>query len=234
MPVVCEKSKTVYFPIPKVACTSLKIFFWQVNNGRPLPIKPGLLNALRHRLGWRVPKIQVQALDGYRTEDFDPGITVAEGFETVVLVRDPVRRFKSAWSNKVNQAIFRQHGELATIRDAGLPLDPTFGEFLENFSAYARVSRPVRRHTSNMVRYLGDDIRRFDRVFKLEDMPRFEQYLSDRLGHSVRIPRENRSSATSRDAALSDHHREILAALTADDYRLLEGYYQFAEAITTI
>ena len=106
MPVTCQTTKTLYFPIPKVACTSLKKRFWELKNGRSFPNQKTLFRRVRRHLGIPMAEVRIQSEVGYETVDFNSLVELPAGFESLAIVRDPVARLKSAWSNKVRENFF--------------------------------------------------------------------------------------------------------------------------------
>lgn len=225
MAVYCDRARTVYFPVPKAACTSLKVLFWEINNDRPRPEKMPFFARLRRRLGGSIEGETLQTEEGYRTLDFDPGIEIPEGYDRLAVIRDPLARLQSAWSNKVKHRIFARHGELRALAERRLSSSPTFAEFIDRYDDYREVSVPVRRHTGTFAKYLGDDLDWYDCVFTVEQLAELEAYLRARIGNGFAIPTRNQSKPDTRDARLTKSHRDKLARILESDYRLLSRYY---------
>ena len=225
MAVFCDRARTVYFPVPKAACTSLKVLFWEINHERPRPEKISVLARLRRKLGANIEGETLQTEEGYRTLDFDPAIEIPPGYDRLAVIRDPLARLQSAWSNKVNHRMFARHRELRTLAERGLTSSPTFAEFIDRYEDYCAWSVPVQRHTGSFAQYLGEDIDWYDRVFTVEQLADLEAYLRERVGNGLAIPMRNQSRPDTRDSRLSQSHRAKLATILESDYRLLGRYY---------
>jgi hypothetical protein len=228
MSVVSEKTRIFYVVVPKAACTSIKMTFLELAGGAAVPP----LSLTDKLLGRRVPKPRsVHQIDGYITAEFGTGAPPPAGFARISVVRDPLARLHSAWSNKVGSTVFGLRGELEALQAAGLPLDPSFGAFLENYARYRETSRPAAIHTRPLRWHLGDDLGWYDRVFKLEKLGAFEAYVSERAGRPVRVPRENPSAAVTRPLEFGSRHVDLARKILADDYALLAGHYDFDTAL---
>jgi hypothetical protein len=231
MAVTCDRARTAYFPVPKVACTSLKVFFWEINNGRSRPDKIALASRLRRKLGLNIFGETLQSEEGYRTLDFDPQVPVPDGFDRVAVIRDPLARLHSAWSNKVKRDLFERHREVAMLEANGLSPAPTFAQFIDHYDEYRKLSVPVRRHTGSFTQYLGNDLGWFNQVFQIEELDRFERYVQDRVGFPVRIPSRNRRKPDPRNDRLGAGHLDKVAGILADDYRLLRDFYDVESSL---
>ena len=231
MAIICDRARTVYFPVPKAACTSLKALFWEINHGRAWPRKLSWSARVRRKLGLSIFGETLQTEVGYRTENFDPGIVIPPDYERIAVVRDPLARLHSAWSNKVNRKMFERHHEVEKLGSLGLSSSPTFAEFVEHFDEYRSQSIPVARHTGGFTQYLGDDLDWFTHVFPIERLQDLEAYLQERTKYDVRIPIRNKGRPEVRAKSLNTGHRDMLAVILADDYRLLANFYSLDEAI---
>lgn len=222
MPVTCDNLQLSYYPVPKVACTSLKMLFWELAHGRPY--RPRLrLGSMR-----RPQHTGIHSVEGYRTRSWNASPLPPAGCETLVVVRDPIARLHSAWRNKATRRVLAR-GELEDLTDEGLPHEPDFGTFVDRLEAYRFVSRPVRIHTHPLAWHLGPDLGFFDHVFELERVDALLGLLSARAGRPVSMPRRNASEVDVRSDALTAAQRARLAELTAPDYAWLRGRYD-AEA----
>lgn len=221
MAVLSPTCRLVYFPIPKVACTSVKTVLWALEPKTP-----------RERLAQVFgPKQDVHHHPNYQTVPYDAGFSAPDGYETVALIRDPVLRLRSAWSNKVNADAFDRWNQSFAIKQAGLPLNPDFSTFLENFDAYTLLSRSARLHTRPHWLYLGPDFSTIDHLFKLEDSAAFFAMLGERSGRPVAPSFENTAQADGRDGSVTATNIDQLRALTTRDYDLMKGAYSFDAAV---
>ena len=119
---------------------------------------------------------------------------------------------------------------LAAAENEGLPLNPGFGEFIDHFYDYRAVSRPVRVHTTPYSWHLGNDIRFFDRVFKLERIGEMTEFLSGRLERPFPVRHENKSAPDVREANLTARQIDRLLQISEPDYTLLGDMYDIGKA----
>ena len=229
MSVISNKARTFYVVLPKAACTSVKTMFWELETGGG-PARPGLMDRIRARLGAKKPAPAIHHVDGYVTREFGSASEVPGGYERICVVRDPLSRLRSGWSDKVGREVFASRGETGTVVAAGLELDPTFGAFVDNLDRYREISRPARVHSRAYAWHLGADLGWYDQIFPIEEMSRLESYLSGRTGAEIRIPRRNEGAGSRRPLAIEARHGEILRARLAEDYALVGGLYDFDQA----
>jgi hypothetical protein len=228
MSVVSRRARLVYVVVPKAACTIVKTMLYDLDVGGDRRPKQGLRDRL---LGRPAPgPTSIHQIDGYVTRPFDSA-GVPEGFARFAVLRDPLSRLHSAWSNKTGSGPFEQRGETGAILAAGLPVDPTFGEFLEGYERYRALSVPAAVHTRPLRWHLGDDLGWFDRLFRLEAIADLEPWVSERAGVPVRLARENRGAPAGRALGLEDHHIDLARRILADDYALLAGLYDFGSGL---
>lgn len=232
MPVISHSLQLVYFDIPKVGCTTLKTLLWEIDHGTPFRRWTDLsfMDRLRRRL-WldrsTLANSGIHYQPGYRTWSYDraQSLDIPEGYARLTVLRDPIARIFSAWTNKMTQAVFAARDEEEDLRNEGLPTMPGFGEFIERFEEYCRFSRPVRVHTYPYRWHLGPDLGAYDAVFRLEDGAALESYLSARQGAPVTMGRRNRTTTFDRDAQLTPSQTDRLVALTRDEYAWTGGLY---------
>jgi hypothetical protein len=200
-----------YQPLPKVACTSIKEALFRLTFGHPYGPESGL--GLSH----------VHAYYEMRMRD------VGAAPWRFTVVRDPIKRFLSGYSNRV-----RHHKELS--RDyvsrlkleppldlANFPFDPDIHQFIELFEFYRRI--PTLNHQCRPVSDALAPLSAFDKVYPFEALDELSADLSARAGQPVPIPHTQRGGKKVDVSELSAAEIAKLAALFADDYRLLASYY---------
>lgn len=233
MAIVSHPLKLVYFDIPKVACTSLKTLLWELEHGRPLrnTAPRRAINRLLPREA-RIPT-RIHDIDGYRTWSFARTDIAAlpQDYDRITVLRDPIARLVSAWSNKASDAVFAARDEFEDLRNEGLSTQPSFSEFLADFERYKAVSRPVRVHNHPYAWHLGPDLAFYQHVFKIEDIGALDAYLSARAGRPMAIPRANRSSAARTAPVMTPTDIERIVALTQSEYDWLGTLYDRDAAI---
>jgi hypothetical protein len=200
-----------YRPIPKVACTSLKEAFFALATG-------GKATA-EHLVGAKYIH------DYFEARQCD----VSGANFKFIVVRDPLARFLSGFTNRVMHHRELSEGYLRALRIADqLPLDsfifnPTLAQFVERFELYALVPT-IRHHFLPMADQVAD-LSAFDKVYPLEAMDTLCADISRLTGRTFVIPREQQSIAKLRAGDLSKPVRRAILQLCKRDYTLLKGYY---------
>lgn len=167
MTVILDKHKLFYAAVPKVACSSLKRMFFEVENGFPYE------NFRTNARGWYI-------------HDFYPTMPRAAfpegriaGYRRLALVREPIKRFLSAYSNRVVH-----HGDVSpeAVRKAGrfrrLTPNPELDEFIGRLEAYMAIPT-IKGHCRPMVDILGSDPGYFHAIY---DISRIDAFIEDASG----------------------------------------------------
>lgn len=221
MPVILEDHRIAYFNIPKAASTSIKHAFYRIEHGRPF--QPGDQGAQYIHQIYRV-ELPVTAADYDRFDDY----------WTFTVVRDPAKRILSAYSNRV-----LHHKDMHDMRRArlralvrGLSLTPDIETFLKKIDRYRAFSPSICEHTDRIDRFVGPDLSRLDRVYRIAELPRLTEDLSERVGRRVEIPHLQTGGPKIPLESLSRAGFDRLMAFTASEYELVREYYQPPERVT--
>lgn len=216
MPFVSHTHRIAYFPVPKVACTSLKRAMYAIENGKDFNTA-------------EFGGLTLQ--QSFPTKDFDPAwLNDLDGYWRYAVVRDPVKRVVSAYNNKIGNwsrqiaAALDNPKRRDRLLAAGIAPRPSLSEFAEKLEIYRRHFRPIRHHTDSFHVFLGPDLSRFDAIYRIEEMERLREDLSARIGQQVQFTRSNTSKR--RDRNLTPKAVDALLAYTAPDYHLLSDFYQ--------
>ncbi len=205
-----NKSRNIgYFPIPKVACTSIKAALFFVEHNRPHdPVRDD---------GSHVH----QYYDRKRSEIGDCDFRF-------IVIRDPIRRFLSAYNNRVGHhkeltyesVKERSPGALKNIE----VFQPNIAQFIDDFEMYYSVE-PIRHHTRPISESLSDGLASFTHVYRIEEIGKLRSELESRLGRDIGIPRLQTGGTDVDLKDLSRKQIEFLMDFYQEDYRLLNGYY---------
>ena len=206
--------KISYISVPKVACTSIKSYFFEYENG--FPFKPMRINEKR----WGVHN----AYAGVEFEDLPHKRIANHAFYAVV--REPVARFLSCYSNRV-----QHHRELAPkfikprFQKVGLKPNPTIHEFIERLEEYRTTSRSVGWHSRPLTASLGTDIKRYDRIYKFKELGEFVTDMNKRLGHNGTLPHLQSGGKKIKADVLSKAEIQKIQDHYASDYEFFSDYF---------
>ncbi|KPP84155.1 MAG: Sulfotransferase family [Rhodobacteraceae bacterium HLUCCA08] len=215
-----ERHKVAYVPIPKVACSALKLALHEMEHGVPFARDPD-----------RPRRKTLHQL--YPSARFDPAeARRLDGYFSFVVVRDPVERILSAYANKLRQGEIMKRTRSKTLFGlfrADLPTEPTPEEFIDRFEHYRAANTIIRSHTEPTAYFTGPDLGLYSAVFPLNDRQGLRRGLRKWTGKPpVRIPRRNPTDATHKITARDLSRRSLarLIDLMAPDYALLKDFFE--------
>lgn len=232
MPVASSQLSLVYYDVPKVACTSLKTWFWELEHGQAFT-GDSPRDRVLNRLGL-TPKDygDIHRQESTRTRSFKTAPKPPADYATLAVVRDPIRRLVSAWKDKVNAESFkRKTNLLLDLENEGLVPNPDFETFIEHFDEYRMVTRATRIHTNSLAWHLGPDIGFYDHVFSLEALDELIAFLSGKLGKEVSLPRQNTSHSNRSAIKLSSAQVDRILEITRPDYQWLGSLYNQQDSL---
>lgn len=169
--------KLTYVSIPKVACTSLKHMFFEVENDRPFA------TFSTNGKSYHIHQF-------YKGLDFSelPTNKIADHIRMTVL-RDPVRRLLSCYSNRV-----LHHKELSRAKagpklsKAGLQPNPDLALFLDRIEEYCAAVGSIGHHARPMVDIIGRDPGYFDHIYPIERIGDFAKTAGKIIGKPLTVP----------------------------------------------
>ncbi len=200
-----------YQPLPKVACTTLKELVFRLAHRQPFGAELG--GGANH----------VHRYFDLRQQDIG-----AAGWRFTV-VRDPIKRFLSGYSNRVlhhrelsSEFLGRQALRFQPDPAVFLP-DPSLDHFIEHLDTY-RCVPTIDHHFAPMAEVLAP-LPSYDRVYAFEELDTLFADLAERTGLPVDAPHLQRGGPKIGLSDLSPAARDRLAAYYAGDYQLLGGLY---------
>lgn len=208
---VSDDERVGYCFFPKVACTTIKRALYELENG---------VKFSRELVGCHVHK--------YTSKRKVAIIDQCE--RRFVVIRDPIKRFLSAYSNRVTF-----HNELSenalrkfleNNKNIKIPFyNPTLDQFIEHFDVYYKVET-IFHHARPMVEFLdGENLSFFSDVYKMEDLHAFEVELCNVFGKSVSFDRTQTGGVKFTLKELSEVQVQRLLSFYQRDYELLRGFY---------
>ena len=215
MVVINHEHKITYFGLPKVASTSIKLMFYEIEHGTEALAE---LTRNRKNIHFRYPTT-VAASKAARARYPD--------YWKVALVRDPVKRALSTYSNRVLQHRDLVKGRLPRVRATmlGLPLTPTPDQFFGKLRRYCLQSGSVRHHLAPQSVFLGRDLELYDAIYKLEDLAEFIDEISRRTGRELVLPHSQKAQSKLTLDMISASSMAALRRFYAKDYKVLADHY---------
>lgn len=207
MPYIIPDKRLAVFFSPKSAGTSVRAVLFELENGRifePYRVQGQRVDANALLTNYRFARVDHDSL---------------EGFHKIAIIRNPVRRFLSAYTNRVLH--YRELSEEkagAKLAELGLVPDPDLDTFVAHVGRYVTASNPIKRHTRNQQVFLGDDPDYFDAVFRVEDLERFPRHLEDRFGcPPLKLPRLQTGGPKIRSKDVAPETLQAIKTLVSDD-----------------
>ncbi|WP_413662457.1 sulfotransferase family 2 domain-containing protein [Microbulbifer sp. CNSA002] len=205
---VSTKGRFAYVPIPKNACTSIKEFIFELDNGERFePYESEGKKIWIH--DYFLTKKQ-------KLEDLGPD------FFSFAVVRDPVERFISAYNNRVGQ-----HNELSSdmLGDAAsdLPRSPGLGQFIDDFTRYFHRSNSISHHFGVQAGHIPNP-GKLTKIYFISELKSLSSDLSDLVGASVTLKREQVGGKRITIRDLSRSQLKVLIDFYERDYHLLKRH----------
>lgn len=206
--------KLSYFSVPKCACTSLKIFFFEVENG---------FEFRDFRASGRYMHVHNAV---YPSRDFEayPHDRIG-GHWKIAVVRDPLERFLSGYSNRVLYHNSLDCVELteADVQD-GMRRRPDLSTFVAHIRRYSKLSSTIAHHTRPMVDYLGRDAGYFDRIYTMDSLSNLVGDVAERVGAVPELKKLQRGGPKFSVTDLSAAEQATLRQYYAEDYEVFGGF----------
>lgn len=221
MAIRIEKANLAYFPVPKVACTTLKKFCYEVINGRPFV--DGEASGQKRNI-----HIHNHDHDYASVEYAELNLSDFEDMIRAAVVRDPISRILSAYSNRVLQQkeLSAQKINQDLARELGVSADPDLNTFVVKIDDYRKLSNSIRHHTEPHTSFLGPSLSYFSHVFPIEQIDGFRDLVNRLSGSSLVLHREQRSSQKFHFSDLESRARDSLVRYCHGDYVFLDDFYR--------
>jgi len=198
--VILHKQKVIYFPVPKLATTSIKPALYKVETeGRgaldnPHAMYPTQIFPKNANYGWLYTD----------TEYF-----------VFAIYRDPIERFVSAFRNRIRLQTTRTQ-----VEASGMPQHFDINGFIAHFQDYALTSIEVAHHFAPQVLFLPNAKMHSCRYYALSELDELAHDLSEHLGDEITLQRRNASRGMpEEETRLSQQSLETLVHCYAPDFR---------------
>lgn len=221
--IALEQGKLAYVPIPKNACTSLKLLFFRLIHGCEFG---GHFDAIHHQFD-------------YRASDFN-AFKADKSYFKFTVIRDPVERFFSAYNSRVlvhrelSENWFLQRAPkfdegFNYMKSRSLTFDPTIAEFIQRLEDYIEVSTILKHHFVPQTLFFFRRPEVFDKIYDITQLPELEKDLSERLGQPIQLGNVQETKSLTSAVRLSDIGMKDLGKVIrfyVTDYEKLSKYLQ--------
>lgn len=215
MTVFLWEKKLTYVSAPKVACTSLKHMFFEIENGfRFTPFHAN--GQMKHIHNTVYPGKVFENLPHKRIADHT----------RLCVVRDPLKRFLSCYSNRVVH-----HGELGpkripqAFKDRGALPNPTLKQFIDRFEIYHEAAQTIRNHSRPFVNILGRDPGYFHGIYRIEEIEVFRGRVAEIVGGEPVLRRHQTGGPKLSPDDLTAAEVRKIRALYEEDYDIFGRFF---------
>ncbi|PRY24138.1 sulfotransferase family protein [Aliiruegeria haliotis] len=203
-----------YLDAPKCGSTSLKHFFFEIENG---------FEFRRFHANGRARNIHNAV---YPARDFasQPHRRIA-AHTRVAVVRDPVGRLLSCYGNRVLGG-----GDLDSLdltgsqRARGMTERPDLATFVRFLPDYRALSPSVAHHSQPLSHFLGTDPDYYSRVFGMGDLDELVSMVAERVGDVPNLGRMTRNRFRSHVHDLTEDVRTAIEVHYAEDIQLFGAW----------
>lgn len=215
MVIAIDAHKLAYMALPKAGCSSVKEALARLDPSVELPKRKNVTLYTWHDL---YPTSRFRQHRFKRYADF----------WRFCVVRDPVRRLLSVYTNRVLQfGDLRKSTKLRVGPDwlADIPRDPSPDEFFQNLAVYKRASSSVKHHSIDAWLFLGRDFGVYNKVYRTEGLDQLAYDLSLLTRQPVEMPRRNSSEVSLGLDDLQGKTIDAIRPFLDSEYDFLSEFY---------
>lgn len=197
-----------FVTVPKVACTSIKCFFFEIDTGRPVHDQVG---------EGRVPDIHPHfpcTLMKHVTN------TARAAKVRLAAVRDPLRRLVSCYEDKIMARNLLAHKPIPEGMRGSLNLMPSFEEFVAKLETYQAASGVIRQHSRSQIDFLGSDLSWYRRIYSVSELSELEADVQSCTGSNAQLPHANKAAKRLAPGDITNAIRTTVERIFAKDYDL--------------
>lgn len=132
----------------------------------------------------------------------------------ICLMRDPIARFVSGYTNRVLFYDMLKTGEQK----------PSISEFIDNFFHYYATNKSIYEHFRPQIQFLGTDPSIFTDAFTTERFDLVFSFFESLYGDLPRFALQRGGSEKRKEIELSQEEVDFLKSFYSEDYKLLEQF----------
>lgn len=222
----CHKLNFLYVPTPKCACTSLKHWIYRIEFGQEFEnyqVDNKWIHI--HNCG-KLDQFLLSQLSNQERHS-----------KLIALVRDPIMRLISAYSNRVfhYKELSENMPYSNKISSLGLQFNPDINYFVRHLESYQECTNIIYHHTRPCADFIGKEISLYDRIYRMDELKHLRtkilQYNANADINQENIPAIPKLQTGGPKLELNVLHPasfEKLLAYYAQDYQVLKDYYSIS------
>ncbi|MDG1389071.1 MAG: sulfotransferase family 2 domain-containing protein [Halioglobus sp.] len=202
-----------YFDVPKCASTSLKLALHEAEFKFPF----------EHRL-CSVNRGGRRDIHRFSNQKLRGDMFSAE--HRIIVVRDPVDRFISAYANRVMDLSALSQAKLDSAAvDKDFIFNPGLGQFLENLDNYLQVNS-IEWHLRPLSAQLPRGLDSFNHIYSISRIQDLESDLGEIYNRAFSLPRKQTAGQSVSIKQLSSGQLEQIIEFCREDYQLLDSWFK--------
>nr|WP_225612184.1 sulfotransferase family 2 domain-containing protein [Paracoccus sp. PAR01] len=155
-----------------------------------------------------------------------PLVVLGEISRRIILVRDPLQRLLSAYSNRVVHHHERSPGKAQKqLTEHDLAPNPSLQEFIAKLPQYARAVETINHHMRSLVDYAGGGAGYYSRIYRMLAIGDMVSDISAVVGRLLTLARLQTGGPKIGIDALGSQDINTLLDFDAEDYRVFGGYF---------
>ena len=158
-------SSFLYIPVPKIACTSLKHFFYEIKYGTSFPLAEHR-EKFKHIHKWSKSQLFNEWQKNPLIQNKD-SLNLAFKF---CIVRDPIERVLSCYKNRVVYHKDLRDLDSKLFENANLKIEPDLNFFIDHLEEYMSVHSGIKHHARSIIDYLGPDPKFYDSIYDISEI----------------------------------------------------------------
>ena len=216
MAIISHQHRLVFFPLAKNCSSSIKHLFYELETGLPFRQARKKYNLVGHVHNY------------YPSLPREKWLPIFAAYDSMVIVREPIKRFLSAYANRVVhiKALETVGTAAKTINASPHSLQPTLEEFVQNLEFYCEASPYIRNHVAPQQSVIGKFFPQIKRVYDPAQVPDLEAFLSERYEKPIVLPREQSGGPKLTTQDLSRSSLKKLKRFYKNDYAMLSEFYK--------
>ena len=216
-------SSFLYIPVPKIACTSMKTFFYEIKHGTSFPSEEHR-EKYKHIHKWS----KSQLYHEWHKKPLIQNKDLLNSAFKFCIVRDPIDRVLSCYKSRVvyHKNLHNINSQL--LQNANLRVEPDLNFFIDHLDEYMTVHSGIKHHARSIIDYLGPDPKFYDAIYDISEINNtlYPCLLTKTSNIDFKIKNLQSSSNISSPSNLSASQIDRLQQLYHTDYKIYGDYFK--------